>query len=101
MIDYKIEKKVWEKWNRELIEIHKRCLVTHLTERGMRKRTQKKFFKLYDVYVTTKNIRQFFNRPLKIFIIALVKNCLDDISYEVNNKKSKKRKVCTTKKLKH
>lgn len=67
------------KANRELLELHKRCIVTYLTQKAIKYNKQKKFFIIYDYYINEKNIRMFFHRPIKMFVYALITDRLDQI----------------------
>lgn len=67
------------KANRELLELHKRCIVTYLTQKAVKYSKQKKFFIIYDHYINEKNIRMFFHRPIKMFVYALITDRLDQI----------------------
>lgn len=67
------------KANRELLELHKRCIVTYLTQKAIKYSKQKKFFIIYDHYINEKNIRMFFHRPIKMFVYALITDHLDQI----------------------
>lgn len=67
------------KANRELLELHKRCIVTYLTQKAIKYSKQKKFFIIYDHYINEKNIRMFFHRPIKMFVYALITDRLDQI----------------------
>ena len=66
--------------NKDLVELHKRCITTLFIQRGIKAKHRKKFFKLYDLYVNYKNIRMYFFRDLDLFMLALVKDRLEDIS---------------------
>lgn len=91
-----LPEKVIIKANRELLDLHKRCITTYLTQRSVKYRTQKKFFKIYDKYINENNIRNFFFSPIKIFVYALVMDRLEKISnyvvVNIGNKKRKKKK---------
>lgn len=67
------------KANRELLELHKRCIVTYLTQKAVKHSKQKKFFIIYDHYINEKNIRMYFHRPIKMFVYALITDRLDQI----------------------
>lgn len=67
------------KANRELLELHKRCIVTYLTQKAIKYNKQKKFFIIYDHYINEKNIRMYFHRPIKMFVYALITDRLDQI----------------------
>lgn len=84
------------KQDKELVELHKRCVKTYLVQRSLKHRKIKKFFIVYDWYINTSNIRNFFFRPVPIFVQALLLGQLDEISDYVNKdgygKKRKKRR---------
>ena len=84
------------KQDKELVELHKRCVKTYLVQRSLKHRKIKKFFIVYDWYINTNNIRNFFFRPVSIFVQALLLGQLDEISDYVNKagygKKHKKRR---------
>lgn len=81
--------KAIQKVDHELLELHKEVLRAYLTQRNLKYRHQKKFFRLYDYYITEKNIRRFFFRSAKLFVYALVTNRLDDIEDYVPIKEKK------------
>lgn len=81
------------KQDKELIELHKRCCKTYLVQHSLKHAKIKKFFIIYDWYITTDNIRCYFFRPINLFVQALVLNQLTQLSDYVNpNKNAKKRK---------
>lgn len=89
---YGLPKKVILKANKELLELHKRCITTYLIQRSLKHKYQKKFFVIYDRYINEKNIRQFFFRPIRVFVYALITDRLDDISdYIYKTSKPKKK----------
>lgn len=75
------DEKLLLRWNKELIEIHKKCITTQLSLLGIPWTTRKKFFILYDNKVSTKNIRKYYNLKVPIFIKALIRDELDNTSY--------------------
>lgn len=80
-IDPKKQAKLAEKDSKDLIELHKRCVKDYLmVTKDAKLRTRKKFFRLYDIYITPKTIRYYFFRPVPVFVFALVTNQLDKIS---------------------
>lgn len=82
-----------DKANKELIDLHKRCITTYLTQRSVKYRVQKKFFILYDKYINDANIRSYFHRPIKLFVYALTVDKLEQIcQYMFPNKSKRKRK---------
>lgn len=88
-----LDKKEILKVRKDLLELHKRCLLTHFIQHSVKNKTRKKFFKLYDVYINYNNIQCFFFRDLELFIKALVLDRLDDISdYVTKEMKLKKKK---------
>ena len=82
-----------EKQEKDMVELHKRCVKNYLVQRSLKHGKIKKFFIVYDYYLGTENIRNYFFRPISIFVQALVLNQLDQISdYIDNNKANVKRK---------
>lgn len=86
------------KVDKELLELHKDVLRSYLTQRNLKHKYQKKFFRLYDYYINIRNIRRYFFRPAKLFVYALVTDRLDEIEDYVPlkekrnvSRKSKKR----------
>jgi hypothetical protein len=84
---YGLPKSVIIKTKKELLELHKRCIVSYLTSRDLKHSKQKQFFKVYDVYVSYKNIDNYFHRPIKLFVYALITDRLKEITYYVTKKK--------------
>lgn len=81
------------KQDKELVELHKRCCKSWLVQHSLNHSKIKKFFIVYDWYINPHNVRNFFFRPIHIFIQALLLGQLDDISdYIDNNTKNGKRK---------
>jgi hypothetical protein len=74
-----LSKETIEKYDRELVELHKRVLTTTLIEEGAKAKTRRKFFQLYDMYIDEKNIREYFHRDSRLFIYALITSRLDEI----------------------
>lgn len=74
-----LSEKVIEKWRKEDIELHKRVIVTYLIQRGLGVATRNKFFRLYDKIISPENILCYFNKPVHIFVNALVLNKLEQI----------------------
>lgn len=90
-----LSKKVIEKWRKEDIELHKRVIVTYLIQSGLGVTTRNKFFKLYDTIISPENILCYFNKPVHIFVNALVLNKLEricDILPNINSTFKKKRR---------
>jgi len=92
-VDPERQKREEEKQSEELIELHKRCVKNYLiTYKSAKNKTQKKFFRLYDIYIKVDNIRNFFFKPVSVFVIALVKNDLKSIEDRISVKPKKKRR---------
>lgn len=75
-----VSEKTILKWNKELVELHKRVIKTYLASRGVTYSTQHKFFRLYDHYIDEHNIRCYFHTPTPILVQGLVKGEVDRIS---------------------
>ena len=84
------------KQDKELVELHKRCVKTYLVQRSLKHAKIKKFFIVYDWGVNPSNVRNFFFRPVHLFVQALLLGQLDEISDYIekdnNGKKRKKRR---------
>lgn len=86
------------KSDKELVELHKRCITNYLVQRSMKLRKRKKFFIIYDFYIDENNIKEYFFRPIKLFVYALVTNRLSEIQnyiskiYDDGKQKSKRKK---------
>lgn len=78
------------KYNKELIVLHKKCITTYLSLKGIKWSTRCKFFKLYDMKISEKTIRRYYNLHIPIFVKALVRNDLDNVSYYTDKERSKK-----------
>lgn len=87
------------KQNKELVELHKRCCKSWLIQHSLKHSKIKKFFIVYDWYINLNNVRNFFFRPIPIFIQALLLGQLDNISDYINNNKNGKRKKKRTRKV--
>lgn len=87
------------KQNKELVELHKRCCKSWLIQHSLKHYKIKKFFIVYDWYINPNNVRNFFFRPIHIFIQALLLGQLDNISDYINNNKNGKRKKKRTRKV--
>lgn len=88
------------KWNKELVELHKRVIKTYLASRVANYRTQYKFFKLYDHLINEHNIKCYFFTPTPILVQGIVKGELDLVSTYIIRQTSKpngKRKSRTNK----
>lgn len=70
-----------ENKDRELIQQHKDLLEKFMkTELDWKFQSRKKIFKIYDVKIEAFNIRFYYNRPLRLFLQALLTNRLEDIA---------------------
>ena len=87
------------KWNKELVELHKRVIKTYLASRGATYSTKYKFFKLYDHFIDEYNIKCYFFTPTPILVQGLVKGELDRVSTIIRqtSKPNGKRKSRTNK----
>lgn len=84
------------KSDKELVELHKRCITNYLVQRSMKLRKRKKFFIIYDFYIDENNIKEYFFRPIKLFVYALVTNRLSEIqNYIPKNRRQWKTKIKT------
>lgn len=84
-----LPEKAIQKVDKELLELHKEVLKSYLTQRSLKHKYQKKFFNIYDHYITEENIRRFFFRSAKLFVYALVTDRLDEIENYVPVKDKK------------
>lgn len=86
--------KVIKKYQEELIDLYKRCIKTYLVSKGLNYKSRKKFEKLFDRYISYRNIKIHFNIPINLFVQALVKDELNSFfKFQVNkhvHKHSKK-----------
>ena len=87
-----IPEKEIKKVNKELLELHKKVLLNYLLTRSIKLRIRRKFFKLYDWYVNTKNIHEYFFAPISIFVQCLVKDELWRCRKYHKEEKKKRRK---------
>ena len=95
-----VSEKTIIKWNKELVELHKRVIKTYLASKGVTHSTQNKFFRLYDHYIDEHNIRSYYFTPTPILVQGLVKGEVDRIStyiFRQTNKSHGKRKSRTNK----
>lgn len=87
-----IPKKDIKKAREELIDLHRRCLLNYLIQQDISFTGRKKFFALYDRYIYHGNILEYFHKPLKVFVYALVTDTLEDIqSFKRGTKKKLKK----------
>lgn len=99
MVYLRLSKRVLEKHKIELVELHKRCIKSYLVQRDVNLRMRRKFERLYCMYIDEKNIYEYWNIPVNLFVQALVKDTLSNyFKYTVpdvrkDRKKSVRRKV--------
>ena len=88
---YGLPEKELLKINKELLELHKRVITNYLIQKSLKIKKRKKFFIIYDSYISEINIRRYFYRPIKLFVYAMITDKLkyieDYVSYEPKNKK--------------
>lgn len=72
--------KVFIKWNKELVELHKRVITTYLASRGIKYGTRVKFFKLYDNEINEDNIKCYFFTPTPLLVQYLVLGRVNEVS---------------------
>ena len=78
-----VSEKTIIKWNRELVELHKRVIKTYLASMGVKYSTQHKFFRLYDYFIDECNIRSYFHTPTPILVQGLVRGEVDRVSTNI------------------
>lgn len=70
---YKVfTKKERLKFNRELLELHRRTVTTYLMQRNLSFSKRKKFFILYDLSINTTNIPVYFFLPVRVLVKVIV-----------------------------
>lgn len=97
-----LSEKEHQKQNHELLELHKRCITDYLIQKSLKLSKRKKFFIIYDHYINDVNIKEYFFRPINLFVYALITNRLDEIQDYIPkqyNKTSKKKKHASRKNL--
>lgn len=80
------------RWDKDLVDLHKRVITSYLISRGIGYGTRKKVFILYDYYINEKNIRAYFYVPTGLLIRALVLDELSQVSMIINKDDGTKRK---------
>lgn len=94
-----LDEKAIKRSKRELLLLHKECVRTYLIQRKVKTSIQNKFWILYHLYIHDSNIHQYFFRPIKVFVYALVTNRLSEIEdYMPVEIKPKKKSKCTKRK---
>lgn len=84
--------KVFIKWNKELVELHKRVITTYLASKGVKYSTRVKFFKLYDMEIKEDNIKCYFYTPTPLLVQYLVLGRVSEVStYIIHSHGRKKR----------
>lgn len=89
-----------ENKDRELIAQHKKLLEQFMkNELDWKYRDRKKILTVYDSKIVDHNIRFYYNRPMRLFLIALLKNKLSSIAnyypkdYGFNREENKMSKI--------
>lgn len=91
-MDYRIfSEKEMLKQEKEMVELHKRCIKNYLIQRSLKHSKIKKFFIIYDYYVGPSNIRNHFFRPVGLFVRFLILGKLNEIEDYVKQKPTKKK----------
>ena len=94
-----LDEKAIKRSERELLLLHKECVRTYLIQRKVRTSVQNKFWILYHLYIHDSNIHQYFFRPIRTFVYALVTDRLSEIEdYMPVKIKPKKKSKCTKRK---
>lgn len=101
MIYQGLPKRVLEKHRIELVELHKRCIKSYLVQKDLSYKNRLKFFKLYEMYIDEKNIEQYFNIPINLFVQALVKDTLHTFFRYIKPDVRKDRKKSIRRKIKN
>lgn len=76
-----LPEKVYLKHLLELKHLHERCIKSYLVSKGIKYSTRIKFFKLYSLSISEKNILHYWNIPIWLFVQKLVKNDLEALFY--------------------
>jgi hypothetical protein len=77
-----LPEKVYLKHLLELKQLHERCIKSYLVSRGVKYSTRIKFFKLYSLSVSEKNINHYWNIPIWLFVQKLVTDDLKSLFYK-------------------
>lgn len=96
-----LPKKAIKKANMDLIDLHKRILLHYFATRDLSYKGRKKFYVIYDHYINYKNIRNYFHIPIKVFVIALIQDRLDEVRSFEKSKDYRKNKKTLPKKKKY
>lgn len=90
----KLKEKTLQKWNKDLLELHKKVITSYLVSQDIKSSVRRKFFKLYDMYIDESNIKSYFYTPLRILVYGLILNKMDQVSTYIsqNNGKKKRRR---------
>lgn len=62
------------KVNKELLELHQRVVLNYLLSKSLKLRSRKKFFILYGLSISEKNIHEYFYTPIPIFVQLLIRD---------------------------
>ena len=77
---------------KELVELHKRVIITYLVQKGCKLTTRRKFFQIYDQYIDHTNILEYFYTPIRWFVWGLVVDRLDLVRTWVFPKDTKRKR---------
>lgn len=91
-----ISDKTWKKWLEEEIELHKRVITNYLWEEGISLSGRNKFFRLYDHYISVKNIRDYLHIPVYIFVRAIIQDDLSKVKSYVQSRATKEEQARIT-----
>ena len=86
-----LPKKELKKTAKDLLELHSRVILHWLIEQGVEYPTRKKFWAIYDYYINYKNIYDYFHLPIRVFVIALLKDELSHFSSKKKNKRKRRK----------
>lgn len=73
------------KFNKELLELHKRAVTTYLIQRDLSFSKRKKFFVLYDLGINQTNIQAYFFLPVRVLVKVIVLDQLSNINSYLRN----------------
>lgn len=85
--------KVFIKWNKELVELHKRVITTYLASKGVKYGTRVKFFKLYDMEINEDNIKCYFYTPTPLLVQYLVLGRVSEVSTYIIHPHGRKKRT--------
>lgn len=95
-----LPKKALIRANEELIDLHKKVLLHYFFTQDLSFKGRKKFYVIYDHYISYRNIRSYFHVPVQVFVVALLQDRLGEIRSFEHYKDYKKAKKTMPKKKK-